>query len=181
MPAYFHRSSARPAPHNVYSDTKTMLGAGLSRRKNLTAPKPLFTYGPVPPGATAATNAAMAWPEASASWRWSGATWLRTQNGTPDVMASGARVKAENVVIMQIRIGSTGIRDVAGNASPLDITIGSGKVWVLRDGKVIAGTWKRAGIGSGLHFVDAAGKPIPLHPGRTWVELLPRPRVPKIT
>jgi len=181
MPAYFHRSSARPAPHNVYSDTKTVLNAGLARRKNLTAPKPLFTYGDAPASAPAATNATMSWPEASAGWRWNGTTWLRTQNGTPDVMTDGSRVKADNVVIMQIRIGSTGIRDVAGNASPLDITTGSGKVWILRDGKMVVGTWKRPGIGSKLRFVNAAGAPLTLHTGRTWIELLPRPRVPKIT
>ena len=181
LSSYFHRSSGRPAPHNVYSDTKTILNAGLARRKNLTAPKPLFSYGDVPTSATPAANATMSWPEASAGWRWSGATWLRTQNGTPDVMTNGARIKADNVVIMQIRIGSTGIRDVAGNASPLDITVGSGKVWVLRDGKMITGTWKRPKIGAALRFVDAAGAVIPLHPGRTWIELLPRPRVPKVT
>jgi len=181
MPAYFHRSSARPAPHNVYSDTKTVLNAGLARRKNLTAPKPLFTYGDAPASAPAATNATMSWPEASAAWRWNGSSWLRTQNGTPDVMTDGSRVKADNVVIMQIRIGSTGIRDVAGNASPLDITTGSGKVWILRDGKMVVGTWKRPGIGSKLRFVNAAGAPLTLHTGRTWIELLPRPRVPKIT
>src|SRR3954466_6167054 len=181
VPAYFHRSSARPAPHSVYSDTKTVLNAGLARRKNLTAPKPLFTYGDAPASAPAATNATMSWPEASAGWRWNGSSWLRTQNGTPDVMTDGSRVKAGNVVIMQIRIGSTGIRDVAGNASPLDITTGSGKVWILRDGKMVVGTWKRPGIASKLRFVDAAGAPLTLHTGRTWIELLPRPRVPKIT
>jgi hypothetical protein len=181
LSAYFHRSSGRPAPHNVYSDTKTILNAGLARRKNLTAPKPLFGYGAVPATATPAASASMSWPQASAAWRWSGATWLRTQNGTSDVMTDGARIKAENVVIMQIRIGSTGIRDVAGNASPLDITVGSGRVWILRDGKVIAGTWKRAKISSPLRFVNASGAAIPLHPGRTWIELLPRPRVPKIS
>jgi hypothetical protein len=181
LPSYFHRISSRPAPHNVYSDTKTILNAGVSRRKNLTAPQPLFTYGDAPASAPAATNATLSWPEASAGWRWSGKSWLRTQNGTPDVMADGTRVRADNVVIMQIQIGSTGIRDVAGNASPLDVTVGSGKVWILRDGKVIAGTWKRAGFGSRLRFVDATGTAIPLHPGRTWIELLPRPRVPKIT
>ena len=181
MSSYFHRSSSRPAPHNVYSDTKTILNAGLSRRKGLVAPRPLFTYGDAPATAKAATNASMSWPQASAGWHWNGSSWLRTQNGTPDVLASGVRLKADNVLIMQIRIGSTGIRDVAGNASPLDITTGSGKVWILRDGKMIVGTWKRPAIGSKLRFVDAAGTAITLHPGRTWIELLPRPRVPKIT
>jgi hypothetical protein len=180
LPQYFHRVSSRPAPHNVFSDTDTILKGGLARRHNLTAPKPLFTYGDPSATATPATSVAMSWPDASAAWRWNGSSWLRTQNGTPDVLTNGARVKADNVVVMQIRIGSTGIRDVAGNSSPLDVTIGSGKVWVFRDGNVIAGTWHRATIGSQLRFVDAAGAPIALHPGRTWVELLPRPRLPKI-
>jgi hypothetical protein len=181
LPQYFHRSSARPAPHNVYSDTETILKAGLSRRKNLTAPKPLFTYGALSTSATPATKVSMAWPDASAAWAWSGASWLRTQNGTPDKLTNGARVKAANVIVMQIRIGSTGIRDVAGNASPLNITVGSGRAWVFRDGKVVTGTWRRASIGAGLRFFDAAGAPIALHPGRTWIELLPRPRLPKIS
>ena len=181
LPQYFHRLSSRPAPHNVFSDTETILKAGLARRKNLTAPKPLFTYGDLGTTATPAKSVSMSWPDASAAWRWNGTTWLRTQNGTPDVLTSGARVKADNVIVMSIRIAGTGIRDVAGNASPLDVTIGSGKAWVFRDGSVIAGTWHRAKIGSELRFVDASGTAIALHPGRTWIELLPRPRLPKIT
>ena len=181
LPQYFHRVSSRPAPHNVFSDTETILKAGLSRRKNLTAPQPLFTYGDVSTMATPAARVSMSWPDASAAWRWNGTAWLRTQNGTPDVLTNGARVKADNVIVMQIHIAGTGIRDVAGNASPLDVTIGSGKAWVFRDGSVVAGTWHRPAIGSALRFVDASGAAIALHPGRTWIELLPRPRLPKIT
>jgi len=181
LPQYFHRLSSRPAPHNVFSDTETILKAGLARRKNLTAPKPLFSYGDLGTTATPATSVSMSWPDASAAWRWNGTSWLRTQNGTPDVLTSGARVKADNVIVMQIHIAGTGIRDVAGNASPLDVTIGSGKAWVFRDGSVVAGTWHRAAIRSALTFVDAAGTAIALHPGRTWIELLPRPRLPKIS
>ena len=181
LPQYFHRVGFRPAPHNVYSDTKTILEAGISRRHGLTAPKPLFLYGDAPAGGNAATSASMSWPEASAGWRWNGSGWLRTQNGTPDVMSDRQRVKASNVVIMQVHIGSTGIRDVAGNASPLNITIGSGAVWVLRDGKVFRGTWHRKSYTSPLRFTTASGAAITLHPGRTWIELLPRPRTPKIS
>ena len=181
LPQYFHRLSSRPAPHNVFSDTETILKAGLARRKNLTAPKPLFSYGDPSPTATPAKSVSMSWPDASAAWRWNGTSWLRTQNGTPDVLTSGARVKADNVIVMQIHIAGTGIRDVAGNASPLDVTVGRGKAWVFRDGSVVAGTWHRAKISSPLTFVDASGTAIALHPGRTWIELLPRPRLPKIS
>jgi hypothetical protein len=181
LPQYFHRVGYRPAPHNVYSDTKTILDAGLSRRHNLTAPKPLFLYGDAPTGGTPAKAADMRWPAASAGWRWNGSTWLRLQNGTPDRLANGARVHATNVVIMQVPIAGTGIRDVAGNASPNNVTLGSGPIWVLRDGQVYRGTWHRAYYGSPLRFTDASGAPLLLHPGRTWVELLPRGRTPTIS
>jgi len=177
----FHRDGSRPAPHNVFSSTQLMLAAGVAHRHGLTAPKPLFTYAPTATGGTKATAVGMSWPQASASWHWNGKTWLRTQNGTADVLTDGNRVQAANVVVMSIKLGSTGLRDVLGNASPLDITVGSGKVWVFRDGTVITGTWHRAKISSPLQFVDAAGAPIALSPGRTWVELLPHQTLPKIS
>jgi hypothetical protein len=80
---------------------------------------------------------------------------------------------------MSIRIGSTGLHDVLGNASPLDETVGSGRVWIFRDGAMVTGTWRRASISSPLRLVDATGATIPLHPGRTWVELLPHGSSPK--
>ena len=76
---------------------------------------------------------------------------------------------------MRIRTKDTGLRDVVGNPSPDDVVTGSGKVWVLRDGTVTTGTWKRPGIGSPMTLQDAQGNVITLAPGRTWVELLPPP------
>jgi hypothetical protein len=180
LPQYYHRDYSRPAPHNVYSTTQTILAAGLSRRHGLTAPKPLFTYGDISPLAHPATSVGMTWPAATAGWTWSGTAWSRTQNGTPDVLTDGTRVSAANVIVMSIDIGSTGIRDVAGNASPLDITVGTNRVWVFRNGHVISGTWHRAGVSRPLLLLDSRGHVIALAPGKTWVELLPKPRLPKI-
>jgi hypothetical protein len=67
---------------------------------------------------------------------------------------------------------------VLGNPSPLDVTVGSNPVWVLRNGKIISGTWKRPSISSPIRLVDRRGHQINLAPGRTWVELLPRPNKP---
>jgi hypothetical protein len=173
-PALFHRDSARPAPHNLFTSTETLARAGLHKDGSLDAPPALFSYGAVPAGASPATSVSLRWsPDASAGWTWSSSRWLRTQNGSPDVLADHKRVSADNVVLMRITTKDTGLRDVAGNASPEDVVTGSGKVWVLRDGKVVTGSWKRAGLGSPLTFVDGAGTTIPLTPGRTWIELLP--------
>jgi hypothetical protein len=180
---YFHRDGARPAPHNVYSSSATLLAAGQARRRGLGPPLPLFTYGVLDPRvARHATTVSMHWPQATAGWIWNGGGWQRSQNGTPDELADGHRVSAANVVIMSIVLQSTGIRDVLGNASPLDVTVGPKRpVWVLRDGKVIIGTWHRRSVGSYWQLVDSKGNVIKLKPGRTWVELLPTPSKPVIS
>jgi Protein of unknown function (DUF3048) N-terminal domain/Protein of unknown function (DUF3048) C-terminal domain len=175
---FFYRDNSRAAPHNVFSSTRKMLGAGLAKRHNLTAPKPLFTYGPIDPAAKPAHHVSLTWPAASARWTWSKRGWLRTQNGSADRLTDGGQISTTNVVIMSVNIASTGLRDVLGNASPLDVTVGHNPVWVLRDGKMIKGTWKRPKVTSGLTLVDKQGHVIDLAPGRTWIELLPKPGKP---
>ena len=173
QPQYFHVDSARPAPHDVFGSTTTLLNEGLKLRPKLNAPPSLFTYGAIDATARRAHSVYMAWPAASALWTWSGSSWLRTQDGATDNLTDGKRVSATNIVVLNVAIQDTGIRDIAGNPSPLDVTIGSNPAWVLRNGKMIRGRWSRPSIGSGITLTDRAGTPIALAPGRTWVELLP--------
>jgi hypothetical protein len=177
-PQFFYRSTAHIAPHNVYSSTKRILHAGVARKASLTAPKPLFKYGAIDPAAKKAVDVSMTWPAASAEWKWSKKQWLRTQNGAPDKLSDGSQISATNVVVMNVTIASTGLHDVLGSPSPEDVTVGSNPVWILRDGKMIQGTWHRQSITSNLTFIDKSGHPILLAPGRTWVELLPTGRKP---
>lgn len=180
LPQYFHRDPSRPAPHNVFSSTDRILAGGLARRHGLTAPRPLFTYGPLPAGARPAHSVSMSWPAASASWTWTGTTWARTQNGSPDVLRDGRRVHAANVIVLSVEVRPSGIRDVAGNETPDDIVVGTGPVWVFRDGRVVTGHWSRAKVTARWRLLDAHGHVIRLAPGVTWVELLPRPRTPTV-
>jgi hypothetical protein len=175
--AGFYRG-AHAAPHNLYSSTHALLKAGLARRHNLKAPKPLFSYGATDPAARRARHISLTWPATSAVWTWSHHAWLRTQDGEPDKLADGSRVSATNVVVMSVDIASTGLHDVLGTPSPLDVTVGSNPVWVLRNGKMVKGTWHRKSVTSPLRLLDPAGHTIHLAPGRTWVELLPTPHKP---
>jgi hypothetical protein len=181
-PQYFRRDPGRAAPHDVMSSTATLLKAGLARNKKLDAPRTVFSYGdPKRPGKKVRT-AAMSWSSyTSAVWTWKGRGWARTQNGSPDMLANGKRVVATNVVIMSITTRDSGLHDVLGNASPDDVVTGKGKVWVLRDGKVITGTWHRTNRAKRMVLRDNLGHVLPLRPGRTWVELLPRPRTPSLS
>ncbi|HVT20528.1 MAG TPA: DUF3048 domain-containing protein [Mycobacteriales bacterium] len=178
QPQFFRLSSSRPAPHNVFSSTRTLLNAGLALKPKLDAPPPMFTYGPADPLGRHAKRVYMSWPAASAQWTWSKGSWLRTQGGRPDLLTSGQQVSATNVVILRVNIASTGLRDVLGSPSPLDVTTGSNRVWVLRDGKMTRGTWTRHTRDDEFSLADGQGHPIALAPGRTWVELLPTPRKP---
>jgi hypothetical protein len=178
---YYHRDGSRPAPHNVFSSTETILKAGLARNHKLHAPRPVFSYGELTNRGRKSRHVAVTWPAASAAWDWNGKTWLRTQGGSADTVTSGARVAAANVVIMSITTRDTGLHDVLGNPSPDDVVTGSGTVWVFRDGRVIKGTWHRANRAAKMTLQDNKGKLIPLHAGRTWVELLPRPRTPTLS
>ena len=181
-PQYFHVDYNRPAVHDVMGSTKTLLAAGLARNKKLDAPKRMFVYGKPKLGGTPAKTVSMSWSSsASAAWTWTNHAWQRTQNGTADVLTSGQRVSARNVVIMSIAIANTGLRDVLGHPSPDDVVTGSGRVWVLRDGHVIRGTWHRPTRAAKWVLRDNRGNPLPLTPGNTWVELLPRPRTPSLS
>jgi hypothetical protein len=179
QPQYFHLDSARPAPHDVFAATKTLLAAGLKDRPKLQAPPALFRYGAIDPTAKRAHSIYLGWPAASAQWTWNGKGWLRTQDGAADNLVDGTQISATNVVILNVTLQATGIYDIDHNPSPLDVTIGSNPAWVLRDGKMVRGKWSRQSIGDPISLTDKAGKPIALQPGRTWIELLPTASKPQ--
>jgi hypothetical protein len=85
------------------------------------------------------------------------------------------------VILQYVRIASAGYTDVAGTPVPASVVVGSGKAQLLRDGKVITGTWVKAGRQDVTHFLDSAGKPMELHAGRTWVELVPDTAIVTLT
>lgn len=179
QPQWFWRSSSRAAPHNVFSSTTRLYGAGEKVHPRLRAAPKLFSYSAKPRGGTAAHAVSLTFsPNSSSAWSWSHGAYLRDQNGRPDVLADGARISTTNIVIMSVTWHSTNIIDDAGNADPYVIVIGSGPAWVMRDGKVIAGRWIRPSYRSPVKLVDGAGHVIRLHPGRTWMELQPRPYHP---
>ena len=169
----FYRSGSRPAPHNVYTSTSKLVQAGLSRSKKLKAPPPLFRYSSSTDASKVVHSISLRWSGfASAAWGWTGKSWNRTQNGSPDFLVGGTRVAVQNVIVMRIKTRFLGLRDVLGNASPDDVVIGKGHLWVFRNGKMIRGKWVHKKAGSGLRLLHN-GKPITLDPGHTWVELLP--------
>ncbi|MDP9020020.1 MAG: DUF3048 domain-containing protein [Actinomycetota bacterium] len=97
--------------------------------------------------------------------------WARSQDGLPHAEASGARITATNVIVQFVDYREAGFRDVTGAPSPEAVLVGEGEAWVLTGGTLVRGRWSRPDPAAVTAFIDAAGQPIALTPGRTWIEL----------
>jgi hypothetical protein len=179
-PQWFWRDHGRPAPHNVFSSTTRLYAAGKKLRPSLPTAPQLFSYAAQAPAtATDATSASIRMsPISSAGWTWNGRGYVRTQDHRADYVVGGQRVSTTNVVILSVTWSSTRIIDAAGNADPYVHVVGSGKAWVMRNGKLIQGSWTRPSYKVPVKLVDTTGQVIALAPGRTWLELEPRPYAP---
>ena len=94
--------------------------------------------------------------------------------GTYVLSQAGAQIPVApaNVIVQFVKIRASRYSDVKGNPTPYTVTQGSGRAVVMRDGQRFEGTWKRTALGA-THFLDQAGRDVPLKPGSTWVVLLP--------
>lgn len=166
----------RSAPHNVYSSTRTLFRAGSDRGS---PPEAVFEYEEEPPARQGSTRGRELHLEFSSSsdvyWRYqrNQDRYVRFHGETAHTAEDGQQVSANNVVVMEVALEDTGIVDAAGNPSPEVIAVGTGRAWVLRNGRVIEGEWRRGSQRRLTQIVDSSGEVIPLAPGTTWVELFP--------
>jgi hypothetical protein len=176
-PAAYRRAGDRPAPYNLVTGTAPLYEAGRRLDAGLRPPTPFLTFAEEPPaGGRAARQVALRFsPFSRAAWRWdaAGGRYLRQQDGTPDRLADGDPVTTDNVLVLRVAIRLDENRDVLGNRTPDPVVIGSGRAWLLRDGQVVTGSWRRGSATQPLRVLGQDGEPLALRPGRTWVELLP--------
>jgi hypothetical protein len=169
------RDESRPAPHNLYTTSSKLYKAGKSSDG---APQAIFVYtdeieGKSKPAKAVHIPFSTSYADVNWSWDKADARWLRSHASDPHLLENGEQVAATNLVIMQVKVSDSEIQDVAGFASPEVKLLGSGKAWVLRDGRVIQGRWLRDSDGDITRFETKSGDEIALAPGNTWVELVP--------
>ena len=172
----FIRDDTRIVPHNLFTSTKPLWGKGRKLAEDEPAPGSPFTYSDeVPTPSKKARGATVVFSGlATAEWRWSKGQWVRYLEGSPMMLESGGPITADNVVIQVVKTTESDFHDVTGYPSPeVDLT-GSGKAWVLRDGKLIVGKWERSDESGFTTFRAKSGEEIALKPGTTFVELAPK-------
>jgi hypothetical protein len=176
----YRRDSSRSAPSNLMTSTPELwsLAPGDSA-----PPPPLFAYRtpdePLAAGARPAASVNIVYGGGGGSapidyvWDANIGGWARSQKGTPHVDAAGVQVAPQNVVIQFVDYIDTGYVDLSGAAVPEAVLVGEGTAWVLTNGHLIEGRWSKPSPDAVTQYLDAAGAPIKLTPGRTWVSLPP--------
>lgn len=173
-PRAYQRDPARLAPHNLYTSTRALYRS--ARQSSRRAPSPVFTYSAGRLEGRRVKEIHVPFSLSSdVRWRFDAErqVYLRFHGEDPHTLTDGTQVSARNVIVQVVRVRPGTIKDVNGVRSPDVEVVGSGRAYVLRRGRMVAGRWERESLEDVTRFVDAGGDEIVLAPGATWVELAP--------
>jgi hypothetical protein len=161
------RDNSKRAPHNLFGRGPALFDKGGDPKP----PPPLFQYlpaGQLPVGEPVGELRIALDPGYAPTYTYDGAsnTWKRSIDGVAFTTESGEQIAPTNVVIQFVDyVGGVGADLAEGN------TVGSGEAWIFTGGQLIRGQWTRPDRTQPAQYLDGAGNPILLGPGRTWVEL----------
>ena len=179
MSSPYRRDRSRPAPHNLYFHYESLVGGdpgSLPGGVPAAPPAALFEYGssnsPPLDGAAGVTVAytALHGGESSHVWDPLLGGWVRIQDGTLHTSETDfgtAEIAPANVVVLWMPYG----RSAADRRSPQALSYGIGRALLLTAGSVHESVWERTEDRAGYRFIDAAGYPLTLSTGSTWLLL----------
>ena len=172
--AAYSRDPGRPAPYDLMLDPAAALDLAGPTSGDI-----WFRFEEEPPvGERALTVEVALSPIMDLTYRWSSIDqgFLRFHGETAHVDDTGEQIVASNVVVLSVEQFDSGRTDGAGNPVPDYQVTGTGTAFVFRDGVAITGTWERGSQDGFFRLLDEAGQPIPLAPGKVWIELMPTGR-----
>ena len=191
-----YRKPGIPAPHDLFLKMDEMLDSIAAKN---TASTGFFVRPEVKPATASASPAATdssASPKpsstaltgkpvtnvgvrfsnfASPNWKWDATNkmWMRSEGVKPFLNKDGTQFGTNNLVIIEVREIDAGYKGQTGGYVPRTVLTGSGRAWVLSDGKAIEVAWNKPFVDAQMELTDLDGNPFTMPTGRTWVELLP--------
>ena len=174
--AAYVRDGSRSAPHNLFVSVKKLYRIAKKSGADFSLPDPIFRFDEgVPAPSRRRTSASVAFSTSNVvDWAWSDGRWVRQLAGEPMLSEGGAPIAVDNVVIQEVVVTESDIVDVAGYPSPEVTLVGEGRAWILRDGRLVLGRWRRPSLGDVTVFENKRGDEIALAPGTTFVQLVPK-------
>lgn len=165
----YHRVSTRVAPHNMYTSLAGLID--LEKSKGWTSSSftgfPRKAEKPSDAPTARAIDIVISGPLYNVHYDYDLATnsYKRSEGGKVHVdERSKAQISPKVVIaiVVPYSIQSDGIHSTYG-------TIGSGKAYIFQDGNSVEGTWEKSSSKAQIVFKDAAGTPVTLNPGQTWI------------
>lgn len=132
-----------------------------------------WSFGDAPEGGKPTQSVIMHWPAArySAQWSETQSRWLLSHNSESNLAESGIVLGPTTLVIQLVSITDSEYKDKIGGVTPFSQTVGSGRGFILRDGKTYEAQWNRASKAVGTSWTLRDGSEIKFAPGQIWVAL----------
>jgi len=175
---FYHRSTDRFAPHNVYTTGKEL--RRLAKRIGAVdkAQKAAWKFAPDAPleqrpkGGRIST--AYSWNKITYRYDRKTNTYIRSVSGAdPQIdRATGEPVAPKNVVVMLMSFGP--LNDGSNKHRLEGDFIGTGRAYIATNGHTIKGTWRKDSMTKPTRFYNAAGKQVTLTIGQTFVQVMPK-------
>lgn len=143
-------------------------GINLAESKNMG-----WKFGDAPQGGTQIRSAHISWPANSYDAHWSSSEnrWLLDHSYTPNISDSGIQLGPKTFIIQLVSITNSIYKDKVGGITPFSATVGEGRGYILRDGRVFEARWSRPDAVSGTSWKLTNGEEISFPRGQIWVAL----------
>ncbi len=173
---YLWRTTDRFAPHNLYTDGKNLRAIAKRVGAKAVEAEPAWRFAPDAPidlrPAGSTIRFSYLYNDIAYRYHRASNTWRRSVEGKAHRdRAGGAVVAPKNVVIMEVAFGLLG----PGQKGRLEAAnVGRGRAWIATNGTTIRGTWRKKSVTAPTQFFDAAGEPVELTAGQTFVQVIPK-------
>ena len=173
-PTIYTRDESRTSPTNMVLRADLLLEKVRSDGREIAKSRSVgWNFGDLPTGGVAITGAKISWPAATYDLTWSAEEerWLISNNGIPNMSASGSQHGPTTFVIQIVEILPSEYGDKFGGVTPYSKTVGTGTGFVLRDGKYFPATWSRPDELSGTTWQALDGSELAFARGQVWIAL----------
>ncbi len=169
----YHRIDTRDAPHNVYTGVPTLTDLQVSKgytTSNYSGfVRKVAAPNPAPNAKTVDLSLSGYYYNPHFDYNPASNSYGRSEAGAPQTDQNTGQQLSPNVVIAMVTPLGQGELDDSGAYYSNYTVIGSGAAYVFQDGVVTIGQWNKVSPTAQITFTDAAGKPIGLNPGQTWL------------
>jgi hypothetical protein len=177
-PRYIWRVKDRFAPHNAYSDGDHLRQLAKRVGADDGPIEAVWSFAPDAPLASRPRGGTISVPydanKIAYRYERRGNRYIRSVTGAdPQVdRADGKGVAPKNVVVLFMRFGPLNDGHPEKKRQEAQF-VGSGKALIATNGRTIQGTWRKASFTAPTLLFDAAGQPVTLTIGQTFVQVIP--------